>query len=53
VDRAGLLTRLVGTTLPIVAGEYIDEDAQHAARAGGAFQVLDGTVTGPDGLVLP
>lgn len=52
VDRSELLSRLVGTTIPIVAGEYIDEDAQRAATVSGTYQVLNGTVTGPDGLVL-
>lgn len=51
-DRSELLSRLVGTTIPIVAGEYIDEDAQRAATVSGTYQVLNGTVTGPDGLVL-
>jgi|SRR5690625_2325276 len=48
-DRAGLLERLVGATIPIVAGEYIDEDAQRKAGEKGVWRVLDGSVVGPDG----
>jgi polyhydroxyalkanoate synthesis regulator phasin len=51
-DRAALLQRLVdGPAVPIVAGEYIDEDAARAAEEKGVWRVLDGAVTGPDGLV--
>lgn len=51
VDRATLLARLVGTTIPVVAGEYIDELAMRKAEEQGVWRVLDGTVTSPDGLV--
>ena len=51
-DRAQLLGRVVREAVGIVAGEYIDESAQRRARELGVYQVLDGTVTGPDGLVL-
>ena len=51
-DRADLLGRLVGTTIPIVAGEYIDEDARRKAEEKGVWRVLDGIVTRPDGLTV-
>lgn len=51
-SRAGLLGRLVGATIPIVAGEYVDEDARLKAEEKGVWRVLDGTVTGPDGLTV-
>ncbi len=47
--RARLLGRLVGATVPVVAGEYIDESARVRARDQGVWQALDGTVTDPEG----
>ncbi|MGI8576026.1 MAG: hypothetical protein ACR2MA_11995 [Egibacteraceae bacterium] len=52
VDRAKLLGRIVGTAIPIVAGDHVDESTQRRAQERGVYLVLDGTVTGPDGLAV-
>lgn len=48
--RARLLGRLVGATVPVVAGEYLDESARTRAKEQRVWQVLDGVVMDPDGL---
>jgi hypothetical protein len=47
VRRASLLAQAGVRTLPVVAGEYITDEAAELARAMHAWQVLDGQVTSP------
>jgi cell division protein FtsB len=49
VRRAALLSQTGLQTMPVVAGERITEAAAELARAMRAWQVLDGSVTAPNG----
>jgi len=47
VERARLLCRLGRPAVPVIAGEWINDEAAAAARSYQVWQVLDGRTRSP------